>query len=158
MVVMVLLSLIVLALMAVFNSTQTAFRAGVTQTDVLEGGRATMDLMASDLRNMAPSLGASSGAVNFYANANVGICRWCRPIGQRERSQRTNALEKIFILSRNNATDRHWTATGYMVDTCSNGFHQSALPFFHQHERRGGQSLGAVRHLHQRSLFCRRTK
>ena len=43
--------------MAVFNSTQTAFRASVTQTDVLEGGRAAMDMIAGDLREMAPSLG-----------------------------------------------------------------------------------------------------
>ena len=35
-----LLSLIVLALMTVFNSTQTAFRASLTQTDILESGRA----------------------------------------------------------------------------------------------------------------------
>ena len=46
-VVMALLSLIVLALMAVFNSTQTAFRASVTQTDILEAGRAAMDLIAA---------------------------------------------------------------------------------------------------------------
>ena len=56
MVVVALLALIVMALMAVFNSTQTAFRAGVTQTDVLEGGRAAMDLIAADLRQMSPSL------------------------------------------------------------------------------------------------------
>ena len=59
-VVITLLSLIVLALMAVFNSTQTAFRASVTQTDVLEGGRAAMDMMTADLRQMAPSLGGSN--------------------------------------------------------------------------------------------------
>ena len=45
MVVVVLLSLIVIALMAVFNSTQSAFRASVTQTDVLESGRAAMDMI-----------------------------------------------------------------------------------------------------------------
>ncbi len=49
---MTLLSLIVLALMAVFNSTQKAFRANVTQTDVLEGSRAAMDMIATDLRIM----------------------------------------------------------------------------------------------------------
>ena len=38
-VVVVLMSFIILALMAVFNSTQAAFRASITQTDVLEGGR-----------------------------------------------------------------------------------------------------------------------
>ena len=58
MVVMALLSLIVIALMGVFSSTQAAFRASVTQTDVLEGGRAAMDLIAGDLRAMTPSLGA----------------------------------------------------------------------------------------------------
>ena len=60
MVVMTLLSLIVLVLMAVFNSTQSAFRASVTQAGVLESGRAAMDLMAADLRAMSPSLGASN--------------------------------------------------------------------------------------------------
>ena len=57
MVVVVLLSLIVVALMSVFSSTQTAFRASVTQTDILEGGRAAMDMIAQDLKEMAPSLG-----------------------------------------------------------------------------------------------------
>jgi type II secretory pathway pseudopilin PulG len=65
-VVMTLLSLIVLALMAVFNSTQQAFRAGVTQTDVLEGSRATVDLMTSDLRGLTPS----DGTTNYWVDKN----------------------------------------------------------------------------------------
>ena len=78
MVVVVLLSLIVYALMMVFSSTQAAFRASVTQAGVLDDGRAAMDLMASDLRAMAPSDGnanyaiinntlSTTCAVNFYA-------------------------------------------------------------------------------------------
>jgi len=118
MVVMVLLSLIVLALMAVFNSTQTAFRAGVTQTDVLESGRATMDLMASDVRIMAPSLGVSNGAVNFCAYTNGSP-----PLVQKlvaSSQQRMNVLEKFFVLSRNNVNGQDiWTGTGYVVDTGS---------------------------------------
>jgi prepilin-type N-terminal cleavage/methylation domain-containing protein len=51
---MTLLTLIVLALMAVFSSTQRAFRASVTQTDVLEGSRAAIDLISTDLRNLTP--------------------------------------------------------------------------------------------------------
>jgi prepilin-type N-terminal cleavage/methylation domain-containing protein len=93
-VVMTLLSLIVLVLMAVFNSTQTAFRAGVTQAGVLESGRAAMDLMAEDLRAMSPSLDINNGAVNFYAE------------------------ERIFILSRQNQT---WTGVGYVVANSSQG-------------------------------------
>ena len=66
MVVVSLLSLIVLALMEVFSSTQRAFRASVTQADVLEGSRAAVDLIASDLRNLTPSGDVKYGAVNFF--------------------------------------------------------------------------------------------
>ena len=115
MVVMVLLSLIVIALMAVFNSTQTAFRASITQTDVLESGRAAMDLMADDLRQVSPSLGASNGAVNFYAAVPSGY----QPLVQSlvaSSQQRTYVLENFFILNRDNQT---WTGVGYAVNTNS---------------------------------------
>ena len=59
-VVVVLMSFIILALMAVFNSTQTAFRASLTQTDVLEGGRSAMGMIKSDLESMTPSFGVSN--------------------------------------------------------------------------------------------------
>ncbi len=115
---MILLSLIVLALMAVFNTAQTAFRTGVTQTDVLEGGRATMDLMAADTRMMTPSLSMySNGAVNFYAtNGSVPLVQSLTASSE----QRVNALEKFFVLSRNNVNGQDiWTGTGYVVDAGS---------------------------------------
>ena len=119
MVVMVLLSLIVLALMAVFNFTQSAFRTGVTQTDVLESGRATIDLLAADLRNLAPSRGANNGAVNFcafYTNSSPALVQSL--VGSSQ--PRVNVLERFFILSRNNVNGRDiWTGTGYVVDTGS---------------------------------------
>ena len=71
-VVVVLMSFIVLALMAVFNSTQAAFRSSITQTDVLEGGRSVMGLIKSDLESMTPSFGVSNRARNFYANTHFG--------------------------------------------------------------------------------------
>ena len=125
-VVMTLLSLIVLALMAVFNSTQTAFRASVTQTDVLEGGRAAMDVMTSDLRQMSPSLGTngvfvsgyySPAPVNFYVNTNSN-----QPLIQAlpaspSNQRRTNVLEDFFVLSRGNLNGRPaWIGVGYAVD------------------------------------------
>jgi prepilin-type N-terminal cleavage/methylation domain-containing protein len=113
MVVVVLLSLIVVALMSVFSSTQTAFRASVTQTDILEGGRAAMDMIAQDLKEMAPSLGTSNGAVNF--NVVVNSSALVQPLIASNQS-RTNVLEKIFILSRDNQT---WTGVGYVVETNS---------------------------------------
>lgn len=133
MVVVALLSLMIVALMGVFNSTQTAFRASVTQTDVLEGGRNVMDIIAQDFRNMTPSLGVSNGPVNFYVGfypnpnkfpysgtyPNV-IMPLIQPlVGSANGSSRTNVLESFFILSRNNRT---WTGTGYTVGVLSTNF------------------------------------
>ena len=115
-VVVSLLSLIVLALMAVFSSTQRAFRAAVTQTDVLEGSRAAVELIASDLRAMTPSYGVSNGPVNFFVVANsYGYA----PLAQSLPGGsvlRTNLLNYFFVLGRENTK---WTATGYIVDTTS---------------------------------------
>jgi type II secretory pathway component PulJ len=119
-VVVVLMSLIVLALMAVFNSTQAAFRASLTQTDVLEGGRAAMGMVKSDLESMTPSFGVSNGSVNFYANPNpfqyqsqsASLVQSLAGSGQ----QRANVLENFFILTRQNTT---WTGVGYVVDTAN---------------------------------------
>lgn len=113
-VVVVLLALIVVALMGVFTATQKAFRASMTQTDVLEGGRAAMDLISSDLKAMSPSLGNYGNAVNFNVTVSSSS-----PLVQSllpSNNQRTNVLENFFILSRNNQT---WTGTGYVVDTAS---------------------------------------
>lgn len=125
---MALMSLIVLALMAVFNGTQTAFRAGLTQTDVLEPGRATMDLIKSDLETMTPSLGlgTTNGTVttnwgaNFYvANYNYAPLYQSLPASS---NQRTNVLENFFILSRGNVNGGdNWIGTGYAVVTNSPG-------------------------------------
>ena len=117
MVVIVLLSLIVMALMAVFNSTQTAFRASITQTDVLESGRAAMDLMTGDLRAMSPSLGVSNGAVNFSTVVPAGHAPMVQPLVSSSPPQsRTNGLNTVFILSRDNTT---WTGVGYAVNASS---------------------------------------
>ena len=124
-VVVVLMSLIVLALMAVFSSTQAAFRASLTQTDVLEGGRATMGMFKSDLESMTPSFGVSNGAVNFCVNTNRFQYGSNSPplvqslAGSSPTTQRTNVLENFFILTRQNTT---WTGTGYIVDTTSTNY------------------------------------
>ena len=115
-VVVSLLSLIVLALMAVFSGTQRAFRSAVTQTDVLESSRATMDLMSADLRGLTPSDGVSNGPVNLAVLAND---TFYSPLVQTlpgSTVARTNLLNYFFVLGRNNTT---WTGTGYIVDTAS---------------------------------------
>ena len=114
---MTLLTLIVIALMGVFNNTQAAFRASVTQTDVLEGGRAAMDLITADLRAMSPSFDYSNGAVNFYVNINTASPPLTNTlVGSVSGAPRINLVENFFVLSRNNQT---WTGTGYVVITNS---------------------------------------
>jgi hypothetical protein len=129
---LILLSLIVLALMTIFNSTQNAFRASLTQTDVLESGRMAMGLMAGDLQAMTPSQNqvntnsppagpippadwylpyiaytdpsSTNNSVNFYATvANYASAP--PPLIQSltaSSAQRTNVLENFFSLSRQN--------------------------------------------------------
>jgi len=119
-VVMALLSLIVLALMAVFNSTQAAFRASVTQSGVLESGRAALDLMASDFRGMAPAGQNDTNAVNLYvAVTNYALPLPPSPLFQPMiggNSVRINVLENFFILSRGvqNGVPT-WYGVGYAV-------------------------------------------
>lgn len=120
-----LLSLIVLALMAVFNSTQRAFRASVTQSDVQEGSRAAMDMITTDLRGLAPSGGTNywGGAINFCSTDNNNIPTlgyWPLMqglIGSGTGAQRTNVLSWCFLLGRENTK---WTGVGYVVVATNN--------------------------------------
>jgi prepilin-type N-terminal cleavage/methylation domain-containing protein len=138
-VVLVLLSLIVFALMAVFSGIQRAFRASLTQTDTLEGGRAVMDLITSDLETMAPSYGISNivyfppappipaqvktfGPINF----SVTLEAFSTPpsplfqplLSSPSGAMRSNVLENIFILSKNNINGvPSWIGTGYSVNS-----------------------------------------
>jgi hypothetical protein len=128
-VVVVLMSFIILALMAVFNGTQTAFRASITQTDVLEGGRSAMGMIKGDLESMKPSFGQSNqplagGWSLVPVNFSVGIVAsgtnnpLLQPLvgSSSPNTLRTNVLENFFILTRQNMT---WTGVGYVVDTTS---------------------------------------
>jgi prepilin-type N-terminal cleavage/methylation domain-containing protein len=126
MVVMALLSLIVIALMGVFNTTQTAFRASITQTDVLEGGRAAMDLIADDLRGMSPSLGfnnINNGAVNFYVTNNPNYSPLVQTLTASSGS-RTNVQQNFFVLGRGNLNGvPTWYGTGYAVYVSPTNFY-----------------------------------
>jgi hypothetical protein len=137
--------------MTVFNSTQAAFRASVTQSDILEGGRATMDMMAADLKQMSPSLGQTNnlannfqGAVNFYANTNANdTAANNQPLVQSlvaspGNQQRINVLENFFILSRGNLNGvPTWFGTGYAVTNPVNGTLYSLYRFSTNHPASG---------------------
>ncbi len=62
-----IMGVIVASLYAVFNQTQKALRSNVDQVDVLEGSRATMEMITRDLADI--SVSGYAGEMNF----NVGI-------------------------------------------------------------------------------------
>jgi type II secretory pathway pseudopilin PulG len=131
-----LLALIVLALMDVFSSTQRAFRASVTQVDVLEGSRAAMEMITADLRKMTAGGGSTNTLpltamprdVNFSTVANgfnyasptytsANYAPLMQSLTGSPGSSRTNLLQYFFILGRENTK---WTGTGYVVNANTN--------------------------------------
>lgn len=110
-----LLTVIILGLLLMFNQTQQAFQVGTTQTDVLEAGRATMELMRSDLAQMMPT---KSDATNFYvanrddsiAGRGLAMLPFLPP--QTAGKVRTNVLQEFFFLTRAN---QDWSGIGYVV-------------------------------------------
>ncbi len=121
-----LLSLIVLGLLQAFNQTQKAFRTGINQGDVMEAGRATMDMMARELSQMTPSgapdtliNGYRYRATNFFSEPSpffIGAAGYT-PLEQGLPSMpnnvlRTNTIQRFFFLTRLN---QDWLGTGYEV-------------------------------------------
>jgi hypothetical protein len=103
-----LLSMIVLGLFAMFNQTQRAFRLSMTQSDILEAGRAVTEMIPRELEQTVAS---DRNAVNFSAvfNPNLATLRQSLPGTTFER---TNLLQDCFMLLRQNQT---WVGIGYCV-------------------------------------------
>ena len=106
-----LLTFIILGLFAMFNQTQRAFTSSMTQSDVLEAGRAATDMLARDLERTIPS---DRNAVNFYTQIPTFV-----PLTQSlpgavppAKITRTNFLQDCFVLTRSNQT---WIGVGYCV-------------------------------------------
>jgi type II secretory pathway pseudopilin PulG len=117
-----LLSFIILGLVAMFSQTQRAFTQSLTDVDVLENGRAVMELVARDLAEAAPA-NLSTG-VNFYVEfPNPSEKIYTPPLlqglpGNDNAPQlRMNYLQPFYFLSHPNQMwpDRAWAATGYYV-------------------------------------------
>ncbi len=126
-----LMTFIILGLLLMFNQTQRAFRTGMAQTDVLEAGRATLDLVARELEQMSPSQAPdyidNSGflrrATNFFVEpsttypsiASPYSFSWANPFVQElpgNNLSRTNLMQRFFFLSKLN---QDWVGTGYEV-------------------------------------------
>lgn len=107
-----LMSFIVLGLVIMFGQTQRAYKLGMTQVDVLEGGRATIDMMGRELAVLTPSRGDS--VVNFYADIPAAptpvVLRQLLP--GAKPIDRLNSVRDFYFLTRDNQT---WTGIGYRV-------------------------------------------
>lgn len=116
------LTLIVLVLFKLFDQTQKALRKNVTQTDVLESGRAVLDTLVREFAEITPApvgaiplqfSGVSSGTyyqTNLYVHAGPFT-----PLSQSlfsDNTGRTNYLQEVFYLTR---LGRDWTGVGLQV-------------------------------------------
>jgi hypothetical protein len=123
-----IMSIIIVALYTVFNHTQRALRANANQTDVMEGGRFTMELLVRDLRSLTPA--GASVETNLLIALSPGInvpllsaleddlmsryyiTNWPADFGGYQpvvqglnavNARRTNALHDLFLYSRTGA-------------------------------------------------------
>jgi len=130
-VVITLLTVIILGLLAMFHQVQKAFREGMTQSDVLESGRAITDMLARDLEQIVASQladalvnGAQTRATNFIAqvdlfdtasqnpNQYLPVLQGLPGNKPGQPPYRTNVIQKMFFMVRSNQT---WVGTGYQV-------------------------------------------
>jgi hypothetical protein len=118
-----LMSVIVIALYAVFNQTQKALRASVAQVDMSGTGRAVLDLVARDLQSLSA---LAPSEITNIPNLQVRFqpatpAMPAPPVIQEDLDGtplRTNVLQQVFFLTREN---REWSANAYNVLNATNG-------------------------------------
>jgi hypothetical protein len=103
-----LLAVIMVGLLAMFYQTQRAFKLGTTQVDVIETGRATMQILVDELKQVVPT--PYSNAPSLYTLTRYQSLAQPRAFGDEDHA---NFLREIFFFTREN--DR-WRATGYFID------------------------------------------
>jgi type II secretory pathway pseudopilin PulG len=109
-----IMSVIVFALYSMFNQTQKALRANVTQVDVLESGRAAMEMMVRELEQI------TANHIYLGTNLYAGLNQETTPVLQQidSATMRTNVLQDFFFL---NSVGKTWTGVGYRVWNAGNG-------------------------------------
>jgi len=110
MVVVVLMSVVILGLTAMFSQTQRAFKAGMTQTDVLEAGRMGSEMLSRELEQIIPAYSTLNlGLTNFLT---VQEFEFPQSLPASAPALRTNLISRIFFLTHENQT---WTGIGYFL-------------------------------------------
>jgi hypothetical protein len=109
-----LLGVIIVGLLAMFYQTQRAFRVGMTQADVLEKGRATMELIARELQECSASIDAPVTNIQIAVPSGYMPPTIALPGGFN-----TNAiLQNISFLRRVNDD---WVGQAYQVTNALTG-------------------------------------
>jgi len=113
-----LLAVIIVGLLAMFFQVQRAFRAGTAQSDLMENGRAIMNLLARELQEAAAA--RQPWVTNVAIVPPFGLAD-----GQEASSQvlpagegRNNYLKDLTFLSRQNDD---WVFTSYRVRNAPSG-------------------------------------
>lgn len=113
-----LMTVIVLALFGMFRQTQRALQGNVTQLDVLESGRAALELMVREVQEAVPA--GLEAQVNFKVELNrpgtlgagAAPMFFRQPLLQTNVHFQTNVLQEVFFLTKR---AKEWTAVGYRV-------------------------------------------
>jgi Tfp pilus assembly protein PilW len=89
-----LLAVVITALLLVFEQTQRAFRGGNNQTDVLEGGRSTTQLLNRELQELTSAGDTSLVDLVIYTPASGAPLLQELPGG----GERANELQRLTFL------------------------------------------------------------
>lgn len=116
-VVMTLLTFITVGLVLVFDQTQRTFRTGMAQVDVLESGRATMDMMTREVEQMSGFTGMGGDMVTFFAATPGNYVELVQELPGSVQP-RTNILQDFFFVSQVN---QEWIGTGYTIRNGAGG-------------------------------------
>src|SRR4051812_33254565 len=114
MVAVAILAVIIVGLLAMFYQTQRAFRTGMAQVDVLEGGRAAMELITRDLQEATASLEVP--ATNFFLDLASGYMTL--PLALPANETTNIFVEDVAFLRREND---QWTGESLRVDNAAAG-------------------------------------
>ena len=112
-----LLAVIIVGLLAMFYQVQRAFRAGTAQVDVMEGGRASVTYIASDVQGLVPTY--FDGATNCFVRLAPGYTSTRQIIGQSDGVYRDNNVLQNFSFIRR--VNDEWIGTVYAVRYADSG-------------------------------------
>jgi len=104
-----LLSIVILALYAMFDQTQRALRGSVGQVDVLEGVRSAIDLVRRDLEQARPAGVLDGPHLVTRVSAPPGLVLNQSGLFQ----ERQPVLQEVFGIR--SVADRQWSAFGYFI-------------------------------------------